>query len=211
VKPLGCSPKIQFFSYRYRLILGSSSMRTSGTRLSPERFVNNKTDQRTAVVTGGSSGIGLAIARTLAAGGYHVAVVARDTERLQHAAAEIGAAASWYDGDLSQRQVVESVAQLITQDLGRIDVLVNNAGFGRTVGANTPLPEAEAVWDEVLSGNLKSTFLLSLAVLPYLDFTRRTDHQYQFHCSTGRQQSSRWFSLRRCQSRSLGFHFQPRS
>jgi 3-oxoacyl-[acyl-carrier protein] reductase len=130
--------------------------------------VNLETNLRTALVTGGSSGIGLAIARALAAKDYRVAVVARDAERLQRAVVDIGPRATWYAADLSHRESVEAAIASISKDLGHIDVLINNAGLMRSISAGTPLAEAEKLWDEVLDGNLKSTFLITLASLPHL-------------------------------------------
>lgn len=124
--------------------------------------------QRTAIVTGGSSGIGLAIAQQLAQQGYRVAIVARDPQRLRQAAQEIGPATRYYSADLSRRGPVEDVVAQLAADLGTVDVLINNAGFTRVIAANTPLAQAEQEWDAVIEGNLKSTFLFTLAMLPHL-------------------------------------------
>lgn len=119
---------------------------------------------RTALVTGGSSGIGLAIARRLRQQGYRIALVARDSQRLQRAAAELGGV-PWMAADLSRREAVEAVAAWVGDTFQGLDVLVNNAGFTRKIAATTPLAEAEREWDALLDGNLKSAFLMSLAVL----------------------------------------------
>ncbi|MGU2195685.1 SDR family NAD(P)-dependent oxidoreductase [Pseudomonas aeruginosa] len=121
---------------------------------------------RTALVTGGSSGIGLAIARRLRQQGYRIALVARDSQRLQRAAAELGGV-PWMATDLSRREAVEAVAAWVGDTFQGLDVLVNNAGFTRKIAATTPLAEAEREWDALLDGNLKSAFLMSLAVLPH--------------------------------------------
>lgn len=124
--------------------------------------------QRTAVITGGSSGIGLAIAQQLAQQGYRIAIVARNPQRLQQAAQQIGHGTRYYAADLSQRSAVEEVAAQLAADLGTLDVLINNAGFTRVIAADTPLAQAEQEWDAVIDGNLKSTFLFTLAMLPHL-------------------------------------------
>lgn len=116
--------------------------------------------QRTAIITGGSSGIGLAIARQLAQQDFRVAIVAREPQRLQQAAQQIGPDIRYYSADLSRRGPVEDVVAQLAADLGTVDVLINNAGFTRVIAADTPLAQAEQEWDAVIEGNLKSTFLL---------------------------------------------------
>ena len=101
-----------------------------------------------------------------ATGGYRIALVARDSQRLQRAAAELGGV-PWMAADLSRREAVEAVAAWFGDTFQGLDVLVNNAGFTRKIAATTPLAEAEREWDALLDGNLKSAFLMSLAVLPH--------------------------------------------
>ncbi|MDF3084939.1 SDR family NAD(P)-dependent oxidoreductase [Burkholderia sola] len=124
--------------------------------------------QRTAIVTGGSSGIGFAIASRLVQDGYRVAIVGRDAARLEAAVERLGGEAIGQAGDLSVRRDAEAVVAAIVARWPRIDVLVNNAGLTGRVGADTEAGEAEAVWDTVLHANLKSVFLTTMAVLPHL-------------------------------------------
>ena len=87
---------------------------------------------RVVVVTGASSGIGAALARTLARRGARVALVARRAERLHALANEIataGGSASVHPGDVADRAVVERSAEEILHQHGRADGLVNSAGF----------------------------------------------------------------------------------
>ncbi|MBR8456423.1 SDR family oxidoreductase [Burkholderia dolosa] len=123
---------------------------------------------RTAIVTGGSSGIGFAIASRLVDDGYRVAIVARDRQRLEAAVTRLGEAAIGHAADLTVRGDVEAAVAAIVAQWPRIDVLVNNAGLTRRVSAQTDAAEAEAAWDAVLDANLKSTFLTTIAVLPHL-------------------------------------------
>jgi short-subunit dehydrogenase len=87
---------------------------------------------RVVVVTGASSGIGAALARALATRGARVALVARRAERLHAVAAEIataGGSASVHPGDVADRAVVERSAEEVLHQHGRVDGLVNGAGF----------------------------------------------------------------------------------
>ena len=84
--------------------------------------------QRTAIVTGGSSGIGFAIARRLVADGYRVAIVGRDAARLEAAVARLGGVAIGRAADLSVRCEAEAAVAAIVAQCPCIDVLVNNAG-----------------------------------------------------------------------------------
>lgn len=87
---------------------------------------------KTALVTGGSKGIGRAVARTLAAEGARVAICSRDAGALKGAAADIERATGGHvetvSGDLSRREEVSRVAAEALSRLGRLDILVNNAG-----------------------------------------------------------------------------------
>jgi uncharacterized protein len=88
----------------------------------------------TALITGGTAGIGNAFARRLAQEGSDLVLVARDAERLETVASEIRSASSVavevLPADLSRRDDVQRVAERLGQDAAPVDVLVNNAGFG---------------------------------------------------------------------------------
>lgn len=120
-----------------------------------------------SVVTGASRGIGRAIAARLADAGAKVALVARNAEALEAAAAEItsaGGTAAPFVGDVSDRADVERIFAAIAADLGPVDTLINNAGVFAAIG---PLWEVDpdAWWSDVET-NLKSVFHCSRAVLP---------------------------------------------
>jgi 3-oxoacyl-[acyl-carrier protein] reductase len=121
-----------------------------------------------AVITGGSSGIGLAIARAVAAEGMAVAIAARESKRLKQTAAELeqaGAAVLAVPADVAKAGDVTRLVDLTMARFGRIDLLVNNAGTYRE-GNIDELTEAE--WDEVQGVNLKGAFLCTKAVLPIM-------------------------------------------
>jgi 2-deoxy-D-gluconate 3-dehydrogenase len=122
---------------------------------------------RVAIVTGGNGGIGLGIARGLAAAGAKVAIVGRNPEK-SIAAAEFLADAHHVEtqavvADVARPEAAERVPADVSQRFGRIDILFNNAGI------NIRRPPQEMTldqWREVLDVNLTSAFLLSKAVYP---------------------------------------------
>jgi NAD(P)-dependent dehydrogenase (short-subunit alcohol dehydrogenase family) len=115
---------------------------------------------RTAVVTGGSSGIGLGMARALALGGARTIILARDPERLTEAATAIeadGGEAAWFSADLADRAAIAEAAEEITEAHGEPDILVNCAG----INIRPPLGELTAAdWDLTMAVNLTAPFLL---------------------------------------------------
>jgi 3-oxoacyl-[acyl-carrier protein] reductase len=123
-------------------------------------------DKRVVIVTGGGTGMGRAIAEAFARAGEQVVILGRREEVLRNTAQAIGAA--WRRADVSHREEVLAAVSWMAQEFGRIDVLVNNAGFVRGLSATMPLEEAERVWEEELGTNLKGAFLMSLAVAPHL-------------------------------------------
>ena len=125
---------------------------------------------RVAVVTGGSSGIGAATARLLAAQGWHCVLIARGAERLQEVAAEIGAEAE--PCDVSDRAQVDEVAVRIAERHPAVGLLVNNAGFtGRRGFLELEPEETEQIVDTVYLGSVWCV----RAFLPLLEAERPSD------------------------------------
>ncbi len=122
---------------------------------------------KVALVTGGSRGIGRAIALSLAEVGAAVAVNYR--ERAAEAAAVVetirraGGRAMAVAADVSRSQAVADMVAIVTRELGPIDVLVNNVGVGLVRGIDDL---SEADFDLTIAVNLKSAFLCSQAVVP---------------------------------------------
>ena len=101
----------------------------------------------TAVVTGASSGIGEATARALASAGARVALLARRRHRLESLAGELGDRATVYEVDVTDDEAVANTVEEVVRDLGGIDVLVNNAGYGSmTPAAEADLAEVAGGW-----------------------------------------------------------------
>src|SRR5690242_14701849 len=112
-------------------------------------------DGLVAVVTGGSSGIGRAVAGALAGAGAAVVVVARDKDRLAATTDELvadGRRAAWVSADLSTREGVRAAAEAAAGVFGEPDILVNCAG----INLRPPMGElGEDVWDTTMAVNLE--------------------------------------------------------
>ena len=124
-------------------------------------------NDKVALVTGSSRGIGRAIALALAGEGADVAI--NFVQRAAEAAAaeleirKLGRRCVSIQADVSDAKDVKRLVESTENALGAIDILVNNAGIARP----QPIEEiAEEDWDQILTGNLKSCFLMTQAVLP---------------------------------------------
>jgi 3-oxoacyl-[acyl-carrier protein] reductase len=109
-----------------------------------------------ALVTGGSRGIGLAIATELASAGARVAVVARDEARAQAAADGLpGEGHRGYGADVADAEAVNALVKRVEDEMGSLDVLVNNAGVTRD---NVLMRIKDEDWDAVVDTNLRGAF-----------------------------------------------------
>jgi len=119
---------------------------------------------RTAIVTGGSRGLGLQIAEALGEMGARLALTARKQDELDEAVAQLkkqGIEAAPYVCDLGKRELVAPLVDQVLARFGKIDILVNNAGA--TWGAPAEDHPLEA-WDKLVNLNLTGTFLVSQRV-----------------------------------------------
>lgn len=123
-------------------------------------MVETGRNERVAVITGASSGIGAATARTLAAQGFHIVAVARRADRIRDLAEEIGGTA--IVADVTEDASVDALAS----KLSRVDVLVNNAGGARGL---EPVADAELDhWRWMWETNVIGTLRVTRALLPKL-------------------------------------------
>jgi NAD(P)-dependent dehydrogenase (short-subunit alcohol dehydrogenase family) len=123
---------------------------------------------KTALVTGGGSGIGLAAARLLLDEGAKVAITGRNEEKLRRAAGELGAGDRliYRAADVADLGQVQALVQDVTRRLGPIDILINNAGLNikeRTFRELTP-----ENWHLLLGANLHGAFYCMYAMLPQM-------------------------------------------
>jgi NAD(P)-dependent dehydrogenase (short-subunit alcohol dehydrogenase family) len=129
---------------------------------------------RTALVTGAARGIGAGIARCLAAEGARVAVVDIDGAEAEKTAAGLGGDALGIAADVSEEVEIARVTERVADELGGLDVLVNNAGAGTgredisQIGGPGVEHQTQASWDAQLANNLRTTFVASKAAIPHL-------------------------------------------
>jgi NAD(P)-dependent dehydrogenase (short-subunit alcohol dehydrogenase family) len=120
---------------------------------------------RAALVTGGSRGIGFAIARALAGAGASVAITGRDPSALEAARTELGGRTLALTADVQhESEAARAVADTATQ-FGGLDVLINNAGVGLFASVADMTP---AEWRQVLDTNLSGVFYCCHAAIPHL-------------------------------------------
>ncbi|MGE5322207.1 MAG: SDR family NAD(P)-dependent oxidoreductase [Actinomycetota bacterium] len=120
---------------------------------------------KVAIVTGGGSGIGKAIATAFAREGAGIVICGRDPGKLERAATEIGPSCLAVTGDVSDRGTPDKLVSKTLERLGRIDTLVNNAGV-LLPGTAESLTETQ--WDQTYNVNVRAVWQLSRAVMPQM-------------------------------------------
>ena len=159
---------------------------------------------RTALVTGGSKGLGKAMARTLAEAGASVAISSRHEDELKSAAAEIGqeshAKVVPLAADMTHRGEVKRLAERAIAALGKVDILINNAG------GNVPQPIdqiTDEIWDHFVELNLSSCMALTRALVPQMK-DRKWGPRHSHFVNHGLHFDPRAQRLLRYQKRPLG-------
>lgn len=126
-------------------------------------------DKKTVIVTGGTSGIGLAVAKLFSKEGANVVLIGRDENRGEEAVAEIvhaGGQALFVSGDVGLAADCQRCVESAVHAFGRLDILFNNAGI---IYVNRNIVEtSEEEWDATLNSNLKGTFLMSKYAIPHI-------------------------------------------
>ena len=121
---------------------------------------------KVAVITGGNSGMGLAVAKELAAGGAQIVIAGRDQKTLDAAIKEIGGETLGVRADISKLGDIENLFQQASEKFGKIDILFVNAG----VAQFAPLEQVEeAVFDSMVNINFKGSFFTVQYALPHLN------------------------------------------
>ena len=128
-------------------------------------LVMNKFAGKVAVITGGSSGIGLATAKKFVAEGAKVAITGRNQTQLDQAARELGASAIAIQGDVSNLRDLERIYQTVESKLGKVDALIVNAGV-YVLGSVADFTEEQ--FDKVSDINFKGAFFSVQKALPVL-------------------------------------------
>jgi len=126
-----------------------------------------------AVVTGAARGIGLGIARCLAAEGARIGIVDIDGAEAESAAAGLGVPALGVAADMSHEREAAAAVDAVVERFGGLDIMVNNAGGGgpnSMLSVGNPFTRVEeAGWDDQLATNLRTTFAGCKAAIPHLE------------------------------------------
>ena len=120
---------------------------------------------KTAIITGGGTGIGLATARAFCQEGAKVILFGRRKEKLEKAVENLGGSAIIVQGDMTNNNDLDKLINETLHNFKKIDILVNNAGLFN----GSPLHEiSDSQWDEIMDINIRSVFQLTRRVLPVM-------------------------------------------
>ena len=120
---------------------------------------------KTAIITGGGTGIGLATARAFCQEGAKVILFGRRKKKLEKAVEKLGGSAIIVQGDMTNNNDLDKLINETLHNFKKIDILVNNAGLFN----GSPLHEiSDSQWDEIMDINIRSVFQLTRRVLPVM-------------------------------------------
>jgi NAD(P)-dependent dehydrogenase (short-subunit alcohol dehydrogenase family) len=135
-------------------------------QLHQEAVMANRLANKTALITGGNSGIGLATAKLFVAEGAKVTITGRNTETLAAAAKELGPNAFAVVADVNDVAATEAAVKQAAEKFGKLDIVFANAG----IPGNTPVGKTTLeAFEQVIRTNLTSVFFTVQAALPYLN------------------------------------------
>jgi NAD(P)-dependent dehydrogenase (short-subunit alcohol dehydrogenase family) len=129
-----------------------------------------KFEGKVALITGGASGLGLEVARQMAADGARLVLVDWDEPALESAAAKLGSAAGEVrslKGDVSDPATATGAIELVRSAFGRLDILFNNAGID-PLRARSVIETDVSDWDRILDVNVGSAYLMARAAVPLM-------------------------------------------
>lgn len=165
---------------------------------------------KTALITGGNSGIGLATARLFAAEGARVAITGRNPETLEAARKELGANGLAIQADVTDIAQLEKAVGEAAAKLGKLDIVFANAG----IGGATPLGQTKlATFEKILQTNLTSVFFTLQAALPHLNDGASIILNGSVHAVLGIPGSSAYAATKagvRAMTRNLASELAPR-
>ena len=128
-----------------------------------------KIENKVALITGGSEGIGFGIAKAFAEAGAKVAITGRDTNKLQAAKEKLGGKIQTIDADITQVELCAVTLDAVLREFGKLDILVNNAG----VGIYKPVSQTTIQdFDLLFNTNVRGLFALTQSAIPELKKTR---------------------------------------
>jgi NAD(P)-dependent dehydrogenase (short-subunit alcohol dehydrogenase family) len=150
-----------------------------------------KLEKKTALITGGSRGIGKAVARAYVKEGASVVICGRDEEALRSTCQEISqyGEIEYVQSDISNRDDVKRFASQMAEKWTRLDILVNNASI---LGVRAPILDyPEDIWEEVVKINLNAQFFVTKAVLPLI-LKSQNGSIINVSSSVGRRGVAKW-------------------
>lgn len=124
-------------------------------------------DKKVAIITGAASGFGEGMAKRFAQEGAKVVVADLNAKGAERVAGEIGKSAIWTQTDVSQKSEFDEMVGATTKAFGRIDIMVNNAGYTHRNG--DMLQVDETTFDLIAAVNMKAIYLAALAVVPVME------------------------------------------